>query len=490
MNSGVAQARPNRQRQTIDLIQTPVPGRFLRWKHARTALQIPMLALAALIVLDGLIGPSLAAKNIAGVLPWVHWRGLVVLGLLVVGNLFCMACPFMLPRKLGKKIFPASASWPSWLPGKWLAIGLLIIYFWSYEAFDLWSSPWWTAWVVIGYFGLAFTVDAFFKGAAFCKHVCPIGQFNFVNSLVSPFEIKIRNANACASCTTKDCISGRKAPESGNLLQSGCELWLFQERKSGNMDCTFCLDCVHACPYDNVGMILRNPVNELDRDPRRSGVGRFGDRTDLALLALIMVAAAFLNAFGMVGPVFRFERWLATTLGINSEPVVLAIVFIAGLIVIPALLVTYAAYMSKLLARSDQPLAYLTRRYIYALVPLGFGMWIAHYGFHFFTGALTIIPVGQTFLADIGISGLGEPRWDLAELMSVQVIDWFELLILELGLIVTVYAAYRVSLNLFEDRGIAFRATIPWAILSIGLFAIGFWLMSQPMEMRGTIFGG
>ena len=32
-------------------------------------------------------------------------------------------------------------------------------------------------------------------------------------------------------------------------------------------------------------------------------------------------------------------------------------------------------------------------RFIYALVPLGFAMWLAHYTFHLFTSAGTAIPV-------------------------------------------------------------------------------------------------
>jgi polyferredoxin len=56
-------------------------------------------------------------------------------------------------------------------------------YLWAYEVFSLWDSPWLTAWIVIGYFIAAFVVDGFFKGASFCKYVCPIGQFKFLQSL-------------------------------------------------------------------------------------------------------------------------------------------------------------------------------------------------------------------------------------------------------------------------------------------------------------------
>ena len=306
----------------------PVIGRFLRWKHARTYMQAVLLAVSALILYDGFWGPQLAPKNLAGVLPWVHWRGLVVLALLIAGNLFCMACPFMLPRRLAKRFLPANRRWPKFIRSKWLAIGVLLIFFWAYEAFDIWASPWLTAWVALAYFAAAFAIDGIFKGAAFCKYVCPIGQFHFVNGMVSPLEVKVRQPSLCGDCTTKDCIKGRYAPRSEprtlrhsskseslrhsgeqhtqaagpaapqnpikaasnvstpaglRLVQTGCELWLFQERKSGNMDCTFCLDCIQACPYDNVGIQLRAPTSEFRRlDAWHSGVGALTQRTDLA----------------------------------------------------------------------------------------------------------------------------------------------------------------------------------------------------------------
>ena len=40
-------------------------------------------------------------------------------------------------------------------------------------------------------------------------------------------------------------------------------LELYQPRKSSNMDCTFCLDCVHACPHDNVGILADLPGKDL-----------------------------------------------------------------------------------------------------------------------------------------------------------------------------------------------------------------------------------
>ncbi len=260
-------------------------------------------------------------------------------------------------------------------------------------------------------------VDGFFKHASFCKFVCPIGQFNFVASTLSPFEVKVRDQDVCTSCHTKDCIRGRRCePASDLVVIRGCELALFQPRKVGNMDCTFCLDCVHACPHDNVGILSRLPGTELLTDPIRSGIGYFSHRKDLAALAIVFTFGALLNAFGMVSPVYAVEGWLGRMLHVSHEAPVLGIIFAFFLIVEPVLLLGLAAWLTRAWAGSQRALLPLMVRYTYGLVPLGFGMWLAHYGFHFLTGLYTIIPVTQSALASLGWPILGEPRWTLTGL--------------------------------------------------------------------------
>jgi len=85
--------------------------------------------------------------------------------------------------------------------------------FWSYEFFNLWSSPWWTAWIIIFYFAGAVLVDGFSRWS-FRKYVCPIGQFNFIASLVSPMEVRVREVGVCSTCKTHDCLRGT-APSAG-----------------------------------------------------------------------------------------------------------------------------------------------------------------------------------------------------------------------------------------------------------------------------------
>jgi hypothetical protein len=469
----------------FDLLRVPLLGNLLRWRHARTVLQIPLFIVAALMILHGLWGPQLAPKNLATTLTWVHFRGALVLVLLLAGNFFCMACPFMLPRNLARRFVRPRRNWPRFLRNKWLSLALFVGVLFAYELFDLWGSPFWTAWLVVAYFAGALAVDSFFKHAPFCKFVCPIGQFNFVASTVSPLEVKVRDLNVCESCRTKDCIRGRRAEAPAPVvIQRGCELALFQPRKTGNLDCTFCLDCVQACPHDNVGILSRLPAEELLTDPVRSGVGLLSRRRDLSALAIVFTFGALLNAFGMVSPVYALEGWLASTLHLQREAPVLGLVFSLFLVVEPVVMLGAAGWLTARWAGRRGGALQAVVRYSYALIPLGFGVWLAHYGFHFLTGLLTFIPVAQSAVAAVaGWPVLGEPAWHLTGLPE-RVVYPVELGFLGLGLLGSLLLTYRLA----EEEPGARRGRVfaVWATLCVALCVSGFWLMSQPMEMRGT----
>jgi ferredoxin len=488
----------------FDLLRVPVLGGFLRWRHSRTLLQIPLFLLAVVMILHGILGPTLAPKNLATVLTWVHFRGALVLVLLCAGNFFCLACPFMLVRNAARRLFRPRFNWPRALRNKWISVALFIAILFTYELFSLWSSPWWTASLAIAYFVAVLLIDGLFKHASFCKFVCPIGQFNFIASTLSPLEVQVRDQGVCNRCATKDCIRGRREvgiarpADEGNsrgvgnasdfvILQRGCELALFQPRKVGNMDCTFCLDCVHACPHDNVGVTSRLPAVELMIDPIRSGIGYFSRRKDIAALAVVFSFGALLNAFGMVSPVYALEAWMGKLLSVSHESLVLGIIFVVFLVVEPAILLGAASWLTRAMGGSKLALIPLAVRYSYALVPLGFGMWLAHYGFHFFTGILTIIPVTQAALADLGINIFGGPLWTWTGL-PMRFVQPMELGFLLLGFAGSLLVVHHLA---EEDCALQpMRAFIPWAAVCLLIGLASVWLMFQPMEMRAMLMGG
>ena len=227
-----------------------VLGRFAAMASAAAWLQVPYCyCIAFAIVVDGFRGPPMAPMNLAGVLPWIHWRGLVILGLLVAGNVFCMACPVHAapdarPALAAARLELAAAA-AEQVVGRPAACALPV----GVRGVRPLGQP-----VVDGVDRARLlrrrrsSIDGLFRGAAFCKYVCPIGQFNFVQSLVSPLEVKVRDPAVLRSRAGPRTASAAATASPAASCTCSCRA------KAGNMDCTFCLDCVHACPHDNIGI--------------------------------------------------------------------------------------------------------------------------------------------------------------------------------------------------------------------------------------------
>ena len=484
----------------MNILRLPVVGSFLRWRYARPALQLLLLLISLAVVLHGLFGPQLAPRNLATVLTSIHWRGFLIVAIVAVGNLFCTGCPMVLARDVSRRFFHPALRWPRRLRGKWLGVALLVVVLFSYELFDLWSQPRATAWLVLGYFGLAIVIDTVFKGASFCKHLCPIGQFNFAASTMSPTELRIVERETCLTCRTSDCIKGSPA-KAGHYVQRGCELGLFLPMKVGNLDCTMCLDCVHACPHDNIALVTRTPGAELLERGRRSGIGRLAQRADLAALAVVFTFAALFSAFAMTSPAYLVEQRLAATIGTRSEWPVLAVIFIVGLLVLPAALLSGAGAVTRAFAPEPrgtslrpfgalarQSLAATVQSYAYALIPIGLGIWVAHYGFHLLTGLLTIVPVAQSAVVDaFGHALLGGPFWGWVGLQPGAVFP------IQLGCVVLGAAGSLAMVQAISQRDQPSRpvlASAPWLAVVLLIMTTALWILSQPMEMRAVSFLG
>ena len=120
-----------------------------------------------------------------------------------------------------------------------------------------------------------------------------------------------------------------------------------------------------------------------------------------------------LNAFVMTAPAVAFERGLAALMPLQSEAGALGLLFVIGLGVAPALMLLAAAgFTAAAAGGATRSLGATAVQYAPALVPFGLGVWLAHYGFHLFTGILTVVPVTQSAAIDwLGRAALGEPVW-------------------------------------------------------------------------------
>ena len=157
----------------------------------------------------------------------------------------------------------------------------------------------------------------------------------------------------------------------------------------------------------------------------RSSLGRLSRRPDVAALALVFVVAAFTSGAAMV-----------TSIGPGLAVPVAALVFVpwAGML-------AWAARGRARLRSSGQVLC----RLALALVPLGLSMWSAHVLFHLLTGWSSVWPVAQRVAADAGVHALGEASWGMVSpLVSADGLLRLQILLLDLGLLVSLYVGWRI----------------------------------------------
>ena len=461
----------------FDLLRVAGLGGLLRSLRVRRMVQFSLFLLALLVVADGWWGDPESGRNLAGVLPWTYWRAFVVVGLLVAGNIFCFACPFLLPRELARKFLPEGRRWPRALRSKWLALALLAAYLVAYEVLGIWDSPFWTAWIIVGYFAVALLVDGFFRGAPFCKWVCPIGQFHFIQSMVSPLSVEVRDPATCGDCRTRDCLVG-------NEVSRGCELDLYLPRKVGSLDCTFCLDCVRACPEDNIGILATSLARETIEEGPRASIGRLAQRPDLAALAALLISAAFVSAVAMTAPFVAWEEQLVAGFPQLSPEAASAGLLLLLLIGLPLLLIVVATILSRRLGHMDMASRAVACSFVFPLIPLGLSMWCAHFLFHFASGWNSVWPVAIRGMRDLG--------WDFEQPLFIlghasHGMQALGLLLLDIGLLLSLWRIWQCAGRLGADPRRAEWAALPWSVVAVLLFLCGVWITFQPMEMRGLL---
>jgi len=260
---------------------------------------------------------------------------------------------------------------------------------------------------------------------------------------------------------------------------------LYLPRKSGNFDCTFCLDCVRACPHDNIGLLAVAPGMDIVRDPQRSSVGRFSRRRDITALALVFVFAAFANAALMVKPISSWRDHVTANLNFTSTlPVTSAFFF--GLILAPLILLGGSVLAGRAIAGVKLSRWEMIGRFSLALVPLASSMWAAHYLFHFLLGWDSVLPVFQRVLGNVGWAVASQSSSSGAgPLITMDHLRILQIVLLGFGLLTTLYVGWRIARVHTSRLRSAFGVMAPWGSVAVSLYAFGIWTCLQPMQMRG-----
>jgi hypothetical protein len=99
-----------------------------------------------------------------------------------------------------------------------------------------------------------------------------------------------------------------------------------------------------------------------------------------------------------------------------------------------------------------------------------------------------LLPLLQQAGLDFGLRWMGMPRWGGgAGVLQGNGLLQLQLLFLDCGLLLSLYLVWRTVMDTRLARRLL--AIAPLALLAIALHAFGFWLLLQPMQMRGVMMG-
>ena len=205
----------------------------------------------------------------------------------------------------------------------------------------------------------------------------------------------------------------------------------------------------------------------------------------------MLVFGGFANALGMGGPVLDEQLIWQKQLGHGSLLPIATYSFLACAVLAPLVLLPCAGWLARLFSSATATFTTVTIRGTLCLIPIGFAMWLVHMLFHFFTSWATAWPASQRMLQDLGSQLLGEPAWAMSCCGPTPL--WLiplEIVLLDLGLLLSLYALYRLARTCTVGVWSELRFLAPWALLTFGLYLAGVWIILQPMQMRGTLLPG
>ncbi len=192
----------------------------------------------------------------------------------------------------------------------------------------------------------------------------------------------------------------------------------------------------------------------------------------------------------MVAPVVALRDRLTERFSLVSALPVTSLFFVIALVLAPALLMGVAMFAGRALAHIATPGRQLFCRFSLALLPVGLTMWGAHVLFHLASAWSTVWPVVQRVADDLHTGWLSTRGWTASTpLFTSDVMLIIQLLLLDAGLLLSLYAGWRIARAYTRRDRDGLLLLIPWAGVATLLYAAGIWIFLQPMQMRGMVHG-
>jgi ferredoxin len=458
-----------------DLLEYPLVKRVVLNRNIQPLAQLANFTLFTFVIMTGLIGISLGAKNLSVVFTWILWSVLLALLLTpLMGRAWCFMCPVVWPgeliqRKLWSRFgtsFLQNRRWPAALKNVWLQNFIFL-------NFSIWmvvmvTQPFVTSIAVILLMAVATVFFVAYPRRRFCRHICPMGSFIGLYSSFSPVEVRVKNRDTCLIPPDKG--GCHKECYEGSEKGYGCPWYEFPQHMVSDVDCGLCFECHKTCPLHNIDLNVRPFGVELEsKEVKR--------KPDEAWRSLILLSLPVVYTAVLFGPWSWIKSWgdlllYTSSVGLAQHLFYAILIIDIVLGMVPGLHYLASTGSKFLAGVKEVSVRTLFVEYSYAYIPMGLMLWM---GFNF-----SLIMMEWSYIPVVASDPLGA-GWNLlgtAHLYWLPIalpIPIVEIGFVLLGMWFSLKVGYSSLRRIFPEKRQAAAALIPFAVLTAAMAIVFLW---------------
>jgi len=436
--------------EKYDLLDVYFFRDLVRNRFFKPAVNLFFFIFLLLVIYYGLSSePDLRFKGgipFATTMIWDLWHPLLAFTIIIVGRLWCFACPIGAIGDWTQSVFSLNRKYPEKYRNLWIAVILfLFIFAAERHLFMFTRNPPNTAYLLLFFTALAVLMGAVYEKRSFCRYICPIGLVLGVFSMLSAIELRCKSRKTCQDHDLKECVIGTEAGKA-------CPVGEFPQKMERNNQCILCMECVKSCSKGNIRLSPRLPGADIIHSKK----------THLDEAYLIHgIIVIFLFVMGMERLQFRniIINFVKSTLPIDSLTF-LDLYWRNMWAVIIFLLITLGAaglmYLSTRTALSGRNTKQKFIELSYAFIPLSLSVYLAENTFRLLKGLFYVAASIGSFFGKI---------WEFSP--DFDTINIMQILLLSAGFIFTLWAGYLISKRDPQDEN-----ELPQSMITIGFTAL------------------
>lgn len=427
----------DRENDKFDLLDVYFFRNLIKNRFFKPVVNLILFAVLLVIIYFGLSSePDLRFHGgipFATTMIWDLWHPLLVFTLILLGRLWCFACPIGAVGDWTQSVFSLRRKYPEKYRNLWIAVVLfLFIFAAERHLFMFTRNPPNTAFLLLFFTGLAVVMAVVFEKRSFCRYICPIGLVLGVFSMLSAIELRCKSRKTCYDHEIKECITGNEAGKA-------CPVGEFPQTMERNNFCIMCMECVKSCSKDNIRISPRIPGADVAKSRRT--------HLDEAYLVHGIIVI-FLFVLGMERLQFRnmiinfvkttapFDILMFRDFFINYWRNMWAVIIFA-LITLGAAGLMYLSARASFSGNTKTKFIDLS----YAFIPLSLSVYLAENTFRLLKGLLYLTETAGKYFGKV---------WEIA--INFETINEMQIILLAAGFLFTAWAGYLISKRLSSSR--------------------------------------